>query len=363
MSAVRKTDPYREGKSMSATGRRNVVRSNGKGRRAGRIGILAMSLAAAWALIAAVAAQATTVTVGSVMPPAFTSTPFEGVRTQFNTTLPETGANLASPVNGAIVRWKVQGAIGGPFTLRVLHPNGSGAYTASGTSAAVKPLGVGIESFSTQLPIRSGDLIAVDSTNPTDQIGVATVAGAGYGIFSSPPFENATNAPSLSKSGQELELSAEVQPAPAITAVSPAKGSVLGGEKVTITGTNLNGASAVMFGEVPAASFTIVNEEKITAVAPKQPKVGSVEITTTTLAGESPTTRADSFDYLGCTVPKLAGKKLGPAKTALRGAGCKVGKVSKIKGPAKKQGQVLKQNPKPGRVLAQGAKVAIKLVK
>src|ERR1700744_2871198 len=138
---------------MSATGRRNVRKSSKRrGRRAGRIGFLALALAAAWALVAAVAAQATTVTVGSVLPPAFTSTPFEGVRTQFNTSLPESGANLASPVNGAIVRWKVQGAKGGPFTLRVLHPNGSGAYTASGTSAAVKPLGLGIETFTTQLP-------------------------------------------------------------------------------------------------------------------------------------------------------------------------------------------------------------------
>lgn len=346
---------------MSATGRRDV--RNRRGRRAGRIGILAMALAAAWALIAAVAAGATTVTVGSVLPPTFKSTPFEGVRTQFNTTLPESGANLASPVNGAIVRWKMQGAVGGPFTLRVLHPNGSGAYTAAGSSQSVKPTGLGIETFSTQLPIRSGDLIAVDSSNPTDEIGVADASGAGYGIFSAPPFEGATLAPSQTKAGQEIELSAEVQPAPAITAVSPAEGSALGGEKVTITGTNLNGASAVMFGEVPAASFTVVSEEKITAVAPAQSKVGTVDITATTLAGESPTGRSDQYLYRGCTVPNLAGKKLGPAKSALRGAGCTVGKVGRIKGPRKKRGKVIKQNPKAGRLLAPGAKVAIKLAK
>src|ERR1700760_5078533 len=137
---------------MSATGRRDVGRSSKrKGRRAGRIGFLAWALAAAWALVAAVAAQATTVTVGSVMPPTFTSSPFEGVRTQFNTTLPETGANLASPVNGEIVRWKVAGAVGGPFTLRVLHPNGAGAFTATGTSQPAKPNGPGIETFPTNL--------------------------------------------------------------------------------------------------------------------------------------------------------------------------------------------------------------------
>ncbi|MBS1860530.1 MAG: PASTA domain-containing protein [Actinobacteria bacterium] len=348
---------------MSATGRRDVVQGRGRRRRGARIAILAMALATAWALVAAVSAGATTVTVGSVMPPTFTSTPFEGVRTQFNTTLPESGANLTSPVNGAIVRWKVQGAKGGPFTLRVLHPNGVGAYTATGSSQSVKPNGTGIETFSTQLPIRSGDLIAVDSSNPTDEIGVATVTGASYGIFSSLPFEGATNAPSQTKAGQEIELSAEVQPAPAITAVSPAEGSVLGGEKVTITGTNLNGAGSVTFGEVPAASFTVVNEETITAVAPAQAKVASVDITASTLAGTSPTSGADVYAYRGCTVPNLVGQKLGPAKASLRRAGCTVGTVTKVKGPKKRRGKVIKQNPRAGRVLAPGAKVAIKLAK
>jgi hypothetical protein len=344
---------------MSATGRRGV--SKRMGRRA-RIGILAMALATAWALVMAVAAGATTVTVGSVLPPTFTSTPFEGVRSQFNTTLPETGASVASPVNGEIVRWKVVGAVGGPFTLRVLHPNGAGAYTATGTSQPAKPNGPGIETFPTQLTIRSGDLISVDSTNPTDEIGVATVAGAGYGIFSSPPFEGATNAPALAKTGQEIELAAEVQPAPAITKVSPNGGSVLGGEKVTITGTNLAGASGVMFGDVAASTFTVVNEEKITAVAPPQTKVGRVDVTTTTLAGESPAVRADSFYYAGCSVPNVVGKKLGAAKATLRGAGCGIGKVTKVKAPAKKNGKVVKQGARPGALLAPGAKIPVKLV-
>lgn len=346
---------------MSATGRRGVRRRMGK--RA-RIGILAMALATAWALVMAVAAGATTVTVGSVLPPTFTSTPFEGVRSQFNTTLPETGASVASPVNGEIVRWKVVGAVGGPFTLRVLHPNGAGAYTATGTSQPAKPLGPGIETFPTNLTIRSGDLISIDSSNPTDEIGVATVAGAGYGIFSSPPFEGSTNAPALSKSGAEIELAAEVQPAPAITKVSPNGGSVLGGEKVTITGTNLAGASALMFGDVAASSFTVVNEEKITAVAPAQTKVGRVDITTTTLAGESPTSRADSFYYAGCTVPNVVGKKLGTAKANLRGSGCGIGKITKVTAPQKpkKLGKVVKQGARPGALLAPGAKIPLKIV-
>ena len=346
---------------MSATGRRDV--SERRGRRTGRIGLVAMALAVAWALVAAVAAGATTVTVGSVLPPTFKSTPFEGVRTLFNSTLPEGGANLGSPVNGAIVRWKMQGAVGGPFTLRVLHPNGSGAYTPVAGSESVHPLGTGIETFQTQLPIHDGDVIAVDSSNATDEIGIAEVPLAAYGIFSQPPLEGTTLAPSEVRGGQEVELAAEVQPAPAITTVSPAEGSVLGGEEVTITGTNLNGASAVTFGEVPAASFSVEGEDTIRAVAPPQAQVGTVDLKVTTLAGESPVTGVDEFTYRGCAVPRLKSKKLGVAKAAIRHAGCSVGKVTRMKGRRQMRGRVIKQNPTPGRLLAPRAKVSVKLAK
>jgi hypothetical protein len=344
---------------MFAGGRKGA--GGARRRRAGRLGLIVVAVASVWALIAAVAAQATTVTVGSVLPVTFKATPFEGVRTQFNTALPETGANLASPVNGAIVRWRVQGAKGGPFRLRVLHPNGAGAYTAAGTSLPATPLGPGIETFATQIPVRSGDLIGIDPTSASDEIGVATVSGASYGLFSTPPLEGSTVPPSEVKSGAEIELSAEIQPAPAVTKVAPESGSVLGGEKVKITGTNLNAASAVMFGEVPASAFTVVSEEEITATAPAQSKPGSYDVVVKTLAGESPAARADQFSYAGCVVPKLSGKSLKQAKQRLRGANCAVGTVSKKKAPKRKRGQVLKQSPKAGTVLAPGAKVAIKL--
>ncbi len=333
----------------------------GRRRRAGWIGMTVLAVASAWALIAAVAAGATTVTVGSVLPTTFKSTPFEGVRTQFNTALPETGANLASPVNGAIVRWRVQGAKGGPFKLRVLHPNGSGAFTATGTSLPATPLGLGIETFATQIPVRAGDLIGIDPTAAGDEIGVATVSGASYGIYATPPFEGSTLAPSEVKSGSEIELSAEVQPAPAVTKVAPELGSVLGGEKVKITGTNLNGASAVSFGEVPASAFTVVSEEEILATAPPQAAPGSYDVVVKTLAGESPLVRGDQFSYAGCVVPKLSGKTLRQAKQRLRGADCAVGKVGAKRAARKKHGKVVFQNPKAGRVLAPGAKVAVKL--
>lgn len=329
--------------------------------RLGRIGFAAAVVASAWALLAASAAQASTVTVGSVLPIAFSSSPFEQVKTQFNTALPESGANLVSPVNGAIVRWRVQGAKGGPFYLRVLHPNGSGAYAASGTSLPATPSGTGIETFSTNVPIRAGDLIGIDPTNGADEIGIAPVAGASFAFIAPPPLEGATLAPSGTEAGKELELSAEVQPAPAIAAIAPFSGSIAGGTTVTITGTNLTAASAVKFASTPATGFTVDSETQITGTAPPSLKPGTVDVSVTTLAGTSPTVRADSFTYTACVVPKLTGKRLKPSKNRLRQAGCKPGRVKKVHGATAKTGKVLKQNPKAGKVLAPGSKVNVRL--
>jgi IPT/TIG domain/PASTA domain len=323
-----------------------------------RVGVLAIAAASALALMVAPAAQASTVTVGSVLPPGSVATEFLQVQTLFNTALPEKGANLASPVSGAIVRWRMQDASGGPFFLRVLRPNGSGAYTAVGTSNPATPSGTGLQTFTANLPIHAGDLIGVDPTNGTDKVGVAETAGASYGFVFPPPFDNATVAPSGTVAGKEILVSAEIQPTPAITAVEPDFGPIAGGTSVKITGTDLNAASAVKFGDVPAASFTVESETKITAVAPPSKAVGSVDVTATTLAGTSPIVSADRFYYEGCTVPKLKGKTVKTAKRSLGRAGCKLGKVTR-RAKKRKKGKVLSQQTKPGKVLALHTKVNV----
>jgi IPT/TIG domain-containing protein/PASTA domain-containing protein len=322
----------------------------------GRLGFIAV-VASVGALLTATGAQASTITVGSVLPPESTATEFGAVETFFNTALPEKGANLTSPVSGAIVRWRVQGAEGGPFYLRVLRPNGSGGYMASGTSNAATPSGSGLQTFTANLPVQAGDLIGVDPTNVSDKIGVVAAAGASYGVIFPPPFDGATVAPSDTKAGKEIELSAEVQPTPAITSITPDFGPVAGGTTVTITGTDLASASTVKFGDLPATSFKAESETKITAVAPPSAKVAAVDVTATTIAGTSATTKDDRFFYEGCVVPRLKGKKLKSAKRMLGRADCKVGKVTRRKAKPSKAGKVLKQGAKPGKVLASGSKV------
>ncbi len=330
------------------------------GSRRGRCHRLAAAVAVATGIctLLAGAAQASTVTIGSVLPITFTSKKFEQVETFFNTTLPEKGANLTSPATGAIIRWRAQGLNGGPYYLRVLRPTGSGAYTATGTSGAATPTGSGLQTFSVSMPIEAGDLIGVDPTNATDEIGIASVSGAGYASIFPPPFDNSTVAPSGGESGQEIELSAEVQPVPQITSVSPASGSIAGGSKVIITGANFTAASAVKFGSVPASSFAAESDTQITAIAPPGAVPGRVDLSVTTLAGNSPTARAVEFNYLACVVPKLKGKKLQPAKSMVRRANCKLGTIKGAKGSS---ARVLTQKPKPGSVLAPESKVNIKL--
>lgn len=60
-----------------------------------------------------------------------------------------------------------------------------------------------------------------------------------------------------------------------------------------------------------------------------------------------------------CVVPRLRGKKLGAAKRALRKAHCRVGKVRKVKSEQGNRGRVIAQNPKPGKRLRRGSKVAL----
>ncbi|MFE2674441.1 IPT/TIG domain-containing protein [Streptomyces hygroscopicus] len=87
---------------------------------------------------------------------------------------------------------------------------------------------------------------------------------------------------------------------PTLTGASPATGPVSGGTTVTLTGTNLLGATAVRFGAASASSFTVVSATQITAVAP--PGSGAVQITVVTPGGTS-----NGIPYTYVATPVLTG--------------------------------------------------------
>ena len=94
----------------------------GDGQRLRRWAIAAVCAVSAMALASATAAQASVISIGSVLPDGCESKKFDRVETLFNTALPESGATLASPVNGAIVRWRVQGAERRPLLSQGASP-------------------------------------------------------------------------------------------------------------------------------------------------------------------------------------------------------------------------------------------------
>jgi large repetitive protein len=84
--------------------------------------------------------------------------------------------------------------------------------------------------------------------------------------------------------------------APTVTKIAPTSGPTAGGTTVVITGTNLTGATKVVFGSVAAKSFTVNSATKITAVSPAQ-AAAVHNIIVTTPSGTSPTVAADEFTY------------------------------------------------------------------
>jgi hypothetical protein len=106
-----------------------------------------------------------------------------------NLVLPEPGANVTSPVTGTIVRWRIIGASGGPFHLRVLTQAGGTTFTGAGTSEPRTPSSTAMETFTTSLPIGAGQQIGLDVTNGTDEIGLASSLGKHprFGFVGPPP--------------------------------------------------------------------------------------------------------------------------------------------------------------------------------
>lgn len=323
--------------------------------RAASCSIVALGLGA----IAPGAAGATMVTVGATGTTSVAPAQVGSPATIFNTTLAEPGALVTSPLSGTIVRWHVTGFTGGPWRLQVLTPLGGLSYFGGGRSAPELPSSTATQTYATSIPIKAGQTIAVENANGSDEIGAIVAPAGSYSFFTPALAENASSTALAIDPGVEFAYNAEVLPPPAISAISPAKGSFKGGSTVTVSGANFADVSGVSFGGVPATSFSVASESQLTAVAPASAKPQSVGVTVTTVAGSA--TSAQPFTYAACRVPSLVGKKLKGAKKRIRKAGCKVGEVTKEKGVSAKTGHVVKQAPKPGKLLAPGAKVKLTL--
>jgi hypothetical protein len=93
--------------------------------------------------------------------------------------------------------------------------------------------------------------------------------------------------------------------APTVSGVRPSSGPVAGGQSVTVTGTNLTGATDVDFG-VMAASDVVVGAGGTTlSVTTPAGASGTVDVTVATPAGQSAISSSDTYTYLA--LPSVTG--------------------------------------------------------
>jgi uncharacterized cupredoxin-like copper-binding protein len=92
----------------------------------------------------------------------------------------------------------------------------------------------------------------------------------------------------------QLVVNPQSNPAPAVTGIDPGSGSTLGGQSVTISGTNFASGASVSFGG-SAATNVVTSGTTISATTPAH-GAGPVTVTVTNADGQSGS-RADAYTY------------------------------------------------------------------
>jgi hypothetical protein len=148
-------------------------------------------------------------------------------------------------------------------------------YTVTGTDST-NPASGGQMVTGASSPITVSGLVNGDSYTFT----VTATNGVGTSISSAP-----SNA-----------VTPQVPPVPTIASISPASGTTSGGDTITITGNGFDGVSSVVFGTVPATTFTEVSDQTITATTPAS-ALGTVDVQVMTPGGTSVPGASDQFTY------------------------------------------------------------------
>jgi hypothetical protein len=129
------------------------------------------------------------------------------------------GRTLLSPVNGTIVRWRVNVFTAGSVRLRVLRPVGTSTHFP--VSGPVESLAVGTHSLPAALPVMIGDRVGVQILEPGNafigSLGPAAhpVPGAVFDFWHASaggPPDGATTPPTNVVPQIELFLSADIEP-------------------------------------------------------------------------------------------------------------------------------------------------------
>lgn len=167
-------------------------------------------------------------------------------------------------------------------------PSISGIAPASGSVAGGTSVTISGANLENATAVDFGAAAAAISSDSAASIVVTTPAGLGT--------VNVTVTTPGGTTSSPVQYVYTVPPGfPTVVAAAPTSGPAWGGTTVTVSGTNLSGATAVHFG-TKAAFFSGVTDTSVTAVAPAG--IGTAEITVTTPTGTSIGSAAGSFTYV-----------------------------------------------------------------
>ena len=203
----------------------------------------------------------------------------------------DTQITATSPAGVGIVDVTVTGPTGTSATSSAdqfsYPPLLTAISPASGTGAGNTQVTITGEGFTGATAVRFGHTPAVPFTVLSDtQITATSPAGAGV-----------VDVIVVTAGGTSVTSSADqFSYLPTVTAISVASGPTAGATQVTITGTNLGGATAVKFGS-NTATIQSNTGTQIVVVSPAG-TVGTVDVTVTTAGGTSATSTADRFTYV-----------------------------------------------------------------
>jgi hypothetical protein len=193
-------------------------------------------------LIPAAGAEAAPVTVGPDLTGLTTGTHFTcGI--SGGCTFSQGAPSYAAPVSGVIVRWRVIDTTG-QLTLRVINGNTGGAIGPTANAPTTS-----LQEFPADVPIKAGEKIGLDIPDVGSSVGFLNKTGTNIDYWSGTLAKDQTRPPTTSYPGFYLLFNADVQPQPAITALTPATGPIKASNTVVITGHDLSGATGS--GSVP----------------------------------------------------------------------------------------------------------------
>lgn len=232
--------------------------------------------------------------------------------------------NSAAEITEVVLNLAGSNNTNGPLTVNVCgdQPGGAGPAADCALFMASSGGNTGLAHFTGSYSAPAYAAVWVIFSYPAGN------STTGYGVYDntvSPFYGRASSdsgatwsAPPASFS---MQLNGTISVLPTVIQNAPQQGPSLGGTQVTITGTNLTGATAVRFGGVDASSITVNSATQITATAPAHAP-GTVAIEVTTSNG---TASGGSYTYAAAptitAVTPMVGLPAGGNNVTITGTG------------------------------------------